>query len=72
LKAWKDRFNSVMYVGSNTVFRRSAWDEIGGFATGGITEDLASGILLSTKFKSVVVKEVLAVGLLPETLTDLL
>lgn len=72
LQAGKDRFNAVMYVGSNTVFRRSALEEIGGFATGVITEDMATGMLLQTKFKSVFVKEVLAVGLSPETWTDLL
>nr|MDH3162044.1 hypothetical protein [Bacillus licheniformis] len=37
-----------------------------------ITEDMATGMLLQTKFKSVFVKEVLAVGLSPETWTDLL
>ena len=46
LQAGKDRFNAVMYVGSNTVFRRTALDEIGGFATGVITEDMATGMLL--------------------------
>lgn len=72
LQAGKDRFNAVMYVGSNTVFRRTALDEIGGFATGVITEDMATGMLLQGKFKSVSVGEVLAVGLAPESWLDLL
>ncbi|MEH6971510.1 glycosyltransferase [Bacillus sp. JJ675] len=72
LQAGKDRFNAVMYVGSNTVFRRTALEEIGGFATGVITEDMATGMLLETKFEAVFVSEVLAVGLAPETWTDLL
>ncbi|MED1737945.1 glycosyltransferase [Bacillus swezeyi] len=72
LQAGKDRFNAVMYVGSNTVFRRTALEEIGGFATGVITEDMATGMLLQTKYQSVFVSEVLAVGLAPETWTDLL
>ncbi|MDA1476849.1 glycosyltransferase [Bacillus changyiensis] len=72
LQAGKDRFNAVMYVGSNTVFRRTALDEIGGFATGVITEDMATGMLLQTKYEAAFVGEVLAVGLAPETWTDLL
>ncbi|MGE6630402.1 glycosyltransferase [Bacillus sp. NPDC077027] len=72
LQSGKDRFNAVMYVGSNTVFRRAALDEIGGFATGVITEDMATGMLLQGKFKSVSVGEVLAVGLAPESWIDLL
>lgn len=59
LQAGKDRFNAVMYVGSNTVFRRSALEEIGGFATGVITEDMATGMLLQTKFKSVLSRKCL-------------
>ncbi|BBP92973.1 hypothetical protein BsIDN1_65910 [Bacillus safensis] len=58
--------------GSNTVFRRTALEEIGGFATGVITEDMATGMLLQGKFKSVSVGEVLAVGLAPESWLDLL
>ncbi|MGX9290938.1 glycosyltransferase [Bacillus sp. A015] len=72
LQSGKDRFNAVMYVGSNTVFRRAALDEIGGFATGVITEDMATGMLLQGKFKSVSIGEVLAVGLAPESWIDLL
>ena len=33
LEEGKDRFNATMYVGSNALFRRTALEEIGGFAT---------------------------------------
>ncbi|MDG5472350.1 glycosyltransferase [Jeotgalibacillus sp. ET6] len=73
LEEGKDRFNATMYVGSNALFRRSALDAIGGFATGVITEDMATGMLLQTgKQRSVFVNETLAVGLSPETYADLL
>ncbi|MGG1593079.1 glycosyltransferase family 2 protein [Terribacillus saccharophilus] len=73
LEEGKDRFNATMYVGSNALFRRSALEEIGGFATGVITEDMATGMLLQTNGqKTVFVNETLAVGLSPETYADLL
>ncbi|GKU84389.1 glycosyltransferase [Niallia sp. NCCP-28] len=73
LEEGKDRFNSTMYVGSNALFRRTALENIGGFATGVITEDMATGMLLQTKNqKSVFVNETLAVGLSAETFPDLI
>ncbi|WP_445491808.1 glycosyltransferase [Niallia sp. 03133] len=72
LQAGKDRFNSVMYVGSNAIFRRTALEEIGGFATGVITEDMATGMLIQLKFRSVFVSDVCAVGLAPESWLDML
>ncbi|WP_445505496.1 glycosyltransferase [Niallia sp. 03091] len=72
LQAGKDRFNSVMYVGSNAIFRRKALEDIGGFATGVITEDMATGMLIQRKFRSVFVSDVCAVGLAPESWLDLL
>ncbi|WDF02077.1 glycosyltransferase [Shouchella hunanensis] len=73
LEEGKDRFNATMYVGSNALFRRTSLENIGGFATGVITEDMATGMLLQTNGqKSVFVNETLAVGLSPETYADLL
>ncbi|MFT4413999.1 glycosyltransferase family 2 protein [Fredinandcohnia humi] len=67
------RYNSTLYVGSNTVFRRSAIQAIGGFATGTITEDMATGMLIQSKgFKTIFHNEVLAQGLAAETLQDYL
>ena len=62
-----------MYVGSNALFGRTALEEIGGFATGVITEDMATGMLLqANKWETIFVNETLAVGLSPETFSDLL
>jgi cellulose synthase (UDP-forming) len=73
LQGGKARFNAVMYVGSNTVFRRSALEHIGGFATGVITEDMATGMLIqSGGFTSTYVPDVIAAGLAPESFPDLL
>ncbi len=73
LEEGKDRFNATMYVGSNALFRRTALDEVGGFATGVITEDMATGMLLqSDDRKTAFINETLAVGLSPETYADLL
>lgn len=73
LEQGKDRFNATMYVGSNALFRRTALEEVGGFATGVITEDMATGMLLqSDNRKTAFINETLAVGLSPETYADLL
>ena len=69
----KDAFNATMYVGSNAIFRRKALDSVGGFATGVITEDMATGMLLQAKkWDTGFVNENLASGLAPETFGDLI
>ncbi|MFL2094554.1 glycosyltransferase [Marinilactibacillus psychrotolerans] len=69
----KDRFNATMYIGSNALFRRNVLEKIGGFATGVITEDMATGMLIQADgWKTVFVNKVVAVGLAPETYKDLL
>lgn len=73
MQAGKSRFNAVMYVGSNTVFRRAALEDIGGFATGVITEDMATGMLLQAAgWRSTFVPHLVAAGLAPESFADLL
>lgn len=73
LLSGKARFNAVMYVGSNTVFRRAALDEIGGFATGVITEDMATGMLLQSHgWSAEFVPDIVAAGAAPESFEDLL
>ncbi len=42
----KNKTNSVIYCGTNTVFLRKALEEVGGFATESVTEDIATGILI--------------------------
>ncbi len=62
----RTRSNSVIYGGSNTVLRREALEEIGGFYTGAITEDFATGILMEKKgYVSLGIGEPLASGLSP-------
>ncbi|MCR5301803.1 MAG: cellulase family glycosylhydrolase [Lachnospiraceae bacterium] len=60
--------NSVIYGGSNTVLAREALDEIGGFFTGSITEDFATGMLIEEHgFVSLATPEPLASGMTPST-----
>jgi len=73
LQEGKAAYNAVMYVGSNTVFRRTALTHIGGFATGVITEDMATGMLLQAAgFRGDFVPEIIAAGLAPESFATLL
>lgn len=69
----RDRYNATIYIGSNTVFRRSTIESIGGFATGTITEDLATGMLLQARgYKTFFLNEVLVQGLSAESFPDFL
>ncbi len=45
----KDGYNATIYCGSPAMLRRSALDDIGGFATGTITEDLHTGLRLQKR-----------------------
>lgn len=64
----RDHWNAVAYCGSPAVFRRKALDDIGGFATGTITEDTHTSIRAHKKgWSAVYHPEVLAAGLAPET-----
>lgn len=68
----RTRTNSVIYGGSNTVISREALQAIGGFYTGAITEDFATGILMEKKqFVSLGIGETLASGLSPQDLKSL-
>ena len=69
----RTRTNSVIYGGSNTVLRRKALEDIGGFYTKAITEDFATGILMEKKqYVSLGTSEPLASGLSPQDLKDLI
>ncbi len=64
----KDTFNAAFFCGSCAVVRRSALDEIGGFATGTVTEDLHTSIRLHAKgWRSVYHAQPLAFGVAPES-----
>lgn len=72
LQEQKNKFNAVIYVGSNAVFRRKALESVGGFVTDVITEDMATGLLVQNEgWKSEFVNKVLATGLSPETFPEL-
>ncbi len=64
----KDRWNAAFFCGSCAVVRRTALEQIGGFATGTVTEDLHTSIRLHAgRWRSVYHNEVLAYGLAPQT-----
>lgn len=69
----RDLHNAAIYIGSGAIFRRASLDEIGGFVTDVITEDMATGLVLhNAGWKAIYVNEVLATGLAAETYGDLL
>ena len=63
---------AVLHVGTNAVFRKKYIDEIGGYPTCSITEDMAIGMLLQEKgYLSTFVNEELVLGLSATTFTEL-
>ena len=64
----KDGYNAAFYCGSPAVLRRKALEEIGGFATESITEDMHTGLRLQKKgWKVVYYNRTVARGLAPQT-----
>jgi cellulose synthase (UDP-forming) len=62
----KDHWNAAFFCGSCGVLRRSAFEEIGGFQTRTITEDMETSLVLHSRgWKSVYYGESLAYGLAP-------
>ena len=62
----KDRMNAAFFCGSCGVLRRAAFEEIGGFSTKTITEDMETSMLLHARgWKSYYHGETLAYGLAP-------
>ena len=73
LEETKSSINSVLDVGTNNVYRRKHVEEIGGFPTEFITEDMAIGMQIQAAgHKTLFVNEELALGLSPYTFTDLI
>lgn len=69
----RNRSNSVIYGGSNTVISRMALDAVGGFFDKTITEDYGTGIAIERAgFKCIAVSEVMASGLSPTDLHSLI
>lgn len=68
----KNKTNSVIYGGSNTMIAREALEETGGFVTNVITEDFATGMLIQSKgYQCYAIDKVLASGLSPEDIENL-
>lgn len=64
----KDDRGAAMFCGSPAVVRRSALEEIGGFATGTVTEDFHTSIRLQAKgYRILYFNRTLARGLAPQT-----
>jgi cellulose synthase (UDP-forming) len=62
----RDCRNAVMFCGSSAVLRRSAIDDIGGFATGTLTEDLHTSMRLhAAGWESISHPESLSAGFAP-------
>lgn len=68
LQVGRDAHNSAFFAGSGGVFRRQPLEEIGGFQTQTITEDIHTSMNLHAKgYKSCYLNRVLSAGLMPET-----
>ncbi|HXV68362.1 MAG TPA: glycosyltransferase [Nitrospira sp.] len=69
LQAGRDTHNSAFFAGSGGLFRRAPLEDIGGFQTQTITEDIHTSMNLHAKgHKSCYLNRVLSAGLMPETL----
>lgn len=59
----KNQTNSVIYCGTNTVLSRKALNDVGGYATKTITEDIATGMLIeSSGYKGIAINDDLVYG----------
>ena len=68
----RNRSNSSIYAGSNTLISRKALDEVGGIAEGLITEDFATGIRIQKKgYECFATDKVEANGLAPNDIKSL-
>ena len=64
----KDALGAAMYCGSPAMLRRTALEEIGGFATETVTEDMHTGLRLQKRgWEVVFYNQTLARGLAPQT-----
>jgi cellulose synthase (UDP-forming) len=64
----KDAYNAAMYCGSPAMLRRSALEDVGGFATETVTEDMHTGLRLQLRgWRVVYYNRTVARGLAPQT-----
>lgn len=65
--------NAPIYAGSNTLISRQALEEVGGIATGTITEDFETGLAIQSKgYSCYAVDKTLAHGLAPTEVDSLI
>ncbi len=69
----RNRSNSVVYAGSNTVISREALEKVGGIRTGTITEDFATGLdIQAAGYRTLAIDKVVAHGLAPKDFKGLI
>ena len=69
----RNKTNTPIYAGSNTLISREALELVGGIATGTITEDFETGIKIQNEgYKCYATSTVLAHGLTPTTIDALI
>lgn len=67
----KDRYNAAFYCGSPGILRRSSLEEVGGFATESITEDMHTSLRLQKKgWRVLYFNRTVARGLAPQTFSS--
>jgi cellulose synthase (UDP-forming) len=67
----KNGCNASIYVGTSAVLRRAALDDVGGFATGTVTEDIHTSLRMHARgWRSVFLPEPLAFGLEAQNLKE--
>ncbi len=73
LELARNKVNAVIFGGSNTLLSRKALEAVGGFITGTLTEDFATGIEISKRgYTGFAIDEPLAYGLCPGSLGALI
>ena len=66
----KNKTNSAICCGTNTLFSRKALNDSNGFATGTISEDIATGMMIESKgYKCIALNNVEAYGIAANDLT---
>ncbi len=73
LEPARNSCNAVIFGGSNTLLSREALQAAGGFVTGTLTEDFATGIEIQKKgFRCIAIDTPMSSGLAPESLTAMI
>lgn len=73
VQVMRNASNTVIYGGTNTILSREALVDVGGFYTGVITEDFATGMIIQSKgYQCYAINESHACGMAPEDLKSLI